>query len=67
MMPALVVLVLSVGACEAVEPWERGTVARPEMQLEPSVLQRDLYDQVYYSKEGSRGGPKAAGAGCGCN
>lgn len=54
-------------ACEAVRPWERGRLARPEMQLEPNVLQTTLYEQVYFSKEASRGGTKAAGAGCGCN
>ena len=54
-------------ACETVRPWERGALARPEMQLDPNVLQTGLYDQVYYSKEAARGGTKAAGAGCGCN
>ena len=54
-------------ACETVQPWERGTLARPEMQLDPSALQTSLYEQVYYSKEATRGGTKTAGAGCGCN
>ena len=64
---ALAVFLLSLAACQSVEPWQRGTLARAEMQFDPDVLQRDLYDQVYYSKEASRGGTKAAGAGCGCN
>ena len=54
-------------ACETVQPWERGTLARPEMQLDPNALQTGLYEQVYYSKEATRGGTKTAGAGCGCN
>ena len=57
----------ALSACEAVRPWERGTLARPEMQLDPNVLQTGLYQQVYYSKEAARGGTKTAGAGCGCN
>ena len=57
----------ALSACEAVRPWERGTLARPEMQLDPNALQTGLYDQVYFSKEAARGGTKAAGAGCGCN
>ena len=57
----------SLGGCEAVRPWERGVLARPEMQLDPNALQTGLYEQVYYSKEASRGGTKTAGAGCGCN
>jgi hypothetical protein len=50
-----------------VQPWERGTLARPEMQLSRDQLGDALYDQVYYSKEASSGGAGAAGAGCGCN
>ena len=57
----------ALSACEVVRPWERGTLARPEMQLDPNALQSGLYDQVYFSKEAARGGTKAAGAGCGCN
>ena len=64
----IVVAVASVlSACETVRPWERGTLARPEMQLDPNALQTGLYEQVYYSKEAARGGTKTAGAGCGCN
>ena len=57
----------TLGGCETVRPWERGTLARPEMQLDPNALQSDLYRQVYYSKEAARGGTTTAGAGCGCN
>ncbi len=60
-------LVLSLSACASVQPWERGTLARPEMQLDPNPLQTGLYEQVYDSKEAAGGGTKAAGAGCGCN
>ena len=58
---------LSLGACANVQPWERGTLARPEMQLDSNPLQTRLYEQVYDSKEAAGGGTKAAGAGCGCN
>ena len=58
---------VSLGACATVQPWERGTLARPEMQLEPDPLQTGLYRQVYDSKEASSGGAGPAGAGCGCN
>ena len=57
----------ALSACETVRPWERGTLARPEMQLDPNALQTGLYEQVYYSKEAARGGMNTAGAGCGCN
>ena len=61
------VIVFALSACEAVSSWQWGTLARPEMQLDPNVLQSILYEQVYESKEASRGRAKTAGAGCGCN
>ena len=66
-MLTFTVVPLLLSACASVQPWERGTLARPEMQLEPSALQAGLYEQVYDSKEASSGGTKTAGAGCGCN
>ena len=63
----LAVAALSLGACASVQPWERGTLARPEMQLDPNPLQTGLYEQVYDSKEAASGGAGTAGAGCGCN
>ena len=61
----LVILILT--SCESVQPWERGTLARPEMQLSSGRLSDAFYEHVYYSKEASSGGAGAAGAGCGCN
>ena len=63
----VVAMTSPLGACETVRPWERGALARPEMQLDPNTLQTGLYEQVYYSKEAARGGSGTAGAGCGCN
>ena len=63
----LAVVTILLNACTSVQPWERGRLARPEMQLDPNVLQTGLYEQVYDSKEASSGGTKTAGAGCGCN
>ena len=60
-------LVLLLAACAPVQPWERGTLARSEMQFDPNSLQTGLYEQVYESKEAASGGTKTAGAGCGCN
>lgn len=57
---------LSLTGCESVQPWERGRLAKPEMQLSEG-LNSPLYHQVYDSKEASSGGSGAAGAGCGCN
>ncbi len=65
-LPLIIVYLLTAG-CETVQPWERGTLARPEMQLDAVALGTQLREQVYYSKEASSGGNQAAGAGCGCN
>ncbi len=60
-------LVIGLSGCQAVAPWERGDLARPEMQIDPDPLTSSLNDQVYDSKEASSGSGQAAGAGCGCN
>ena len=54
-------------ACESVAPWERGYLAREDMQWERHVIDQRLRDQVYTSKEASSGQAGAAGGGCGCN
>ncbi len=58
---------LTVTACETVQPWERGTLAREEMQWDSDVIESRLRGQVYTSKEAASGGAGAAGGGCGCN
>ncbi|PID42652.1 MAG: hypothetical protein CSA52_01525 [Gammaproteobacteria bacterium] len=50
-----------------VKPWEKGTLADPDMA--PGGLARDngLFSHVYTSKEAARGGEGVGGGGCGCN
>ena len=60
-------VVFCLSGCQAVEPWQRGLLARPEMQLEPDRLQAKLNSQVYFSNEASSGSNDVAGAGCGFN
>jgi hypothetical protein len=66
-MRLMFLVLILLGGCETVKPWERGTLARPEMQLDSDPLETKLMEQVYESKEASSGGNGAAGAGCGCN
>lgn len=54
-------------SCTPVQAWERGTLARPEMALEPDTMEQALNNHVYFSKEASSGGNSASGGGCGCN
>ncbi len=63
----LAAALLALAGCETVQPWERGTLAREDMQWQPDVMESKLRDHIYYSKEASSGGTGAAGGGCGCN
>jgi len=57
------------GACATtpVQPWERGRLARWDMQLDPDPLRTALKEHTRFSKEASSGRIGAAGGGCGCN
>lgn len=68
--PALILsLLLVISACEMqpVKPWQRGTLAKPEMQLVPDELENFLDEHIYFSKEAATGGQSVGGGGCGCN
>jgi len=64
----LAFIVLSLSACTtSVKPWERGTLAKPEMQWVSDPADFALGNHIYFSKEGSTGGALVVGGGCGCN
>jgi Domain of unknown function (DUF4266) len=60
-------LLLVIGGCATVKPYERGLLAKPKMQLEPSPEGTLLENHVYDYREGSAGAAGAVGGGCGCN
>ncbi len=60
------ICVLSAG-CATVHPWERGTLAKTEMQINPDNLRNALKNHIYFSKEAATGGFGISGGGCGCN
>jgi len=66
MVPALL---LAAAGCSAlgVKPWQRETLARPQMALDASAMDAAIDDHIYFSKEATSGGRSAAGGGCGCN
>ena len=73
---ALMALVLNLSACSTVgdmleisevKPWQRGTLARDDMQLINDAMEQAVDDHVYFSREGSTGGVVVQGGGCGCN
>ena len=61
LLPALL------GGCAPVRPWERDTLARPDMAWDPDPLEAALRSHVFFSKEAALGGAGAGGGGCGCN
>ena len=66
---ALVLTLLALGGCADVgaKPWQRGVLARADMQVEADPIQLGLDDHIYFSKEASSGGRGFGGGGCGCN
>jgi hypothetical protein len=67
-MFAISILGLASGcAASAVRPWDRDLLADPKMRFRPSPMMSAVDEHIYFSKEGSMGGARAAGGGCGCN
>jgi len=64
-----ILLLFITSGCEMqpVKPWERGTLAKPSMQLTPDEVENALDEHIYFSKEASTGGQGIGGGGCGCN
>ncbi|QFU75563.1 DUF4266 domain-containing protein [Halioglobus maricola] len=62
-----ILLLALLAGCETVEPWERGTLAKSEMQWQDDLMEDQLRAQNHSSKEAASGGNGAAGGGCGCN
>lgn len=58
---------ITLAACSTVEPWNRGALAKDVMAWQSHPLKASLDNHIYFSKEGTAGGGRAAGGGCGCN
>jgi Domain of unknown function (DUF4266) len=65
----LLALPVLAGGCASigVKPWQRGILAREDMQPGGNALDASVDDHLYFSKEASSGGRSFAGGGCGCN
>lgn len=64
---ALVVMLSGCATVQPPKPWEKGQLAKPEMQFDPDPLNARLADHIYTSKEAGSGGYGVGGGGCGCN
>lgn len=62
----LLAITLPLIGCETVHPWERGTLAKPQMALDYDPIQSSLRAHNYGSREAATGGGTGEGGGCGC-
>jgi hypothetical protein len=55
------------GGCARVQPYQRGRLAQPDMQLTPDPDLDAGPEHALEYREGSAGGIGGGGGGCGCN
>ena len=60
-------VVTGCGMIQPVQPWEKGMLAKPEMNFDSDRLEAKFTEHIYTSKEGASGGGGVGGGGCGCN
>lgn len=67
---ALMLALFAAGTgCALIEPvaaWEKGALARPDMNFEGDRLDAHFQEHTYSSKEAASGGAGVGGGGCGC-
>ncbi|MES2664075.1 MAG: DUF4266 domain-containing protein [Pseudomonadota bacterium] len=63
----LMMLLLGSSGCSTIKPWERGNLARDDMQWRMDPLTHELHTHVYFAKEASTGEAGSGAGGCGCN
>ncbi|RIZ66330.1 MAG: DUF4266 domain-containing protein [Methylococcales bacterium] len=64
---ALLTICLSFSGCTTVAPWQRGTLAKPQMAPDPHPVRNTYQTHIYNSREATTGMSSAGGGGCGCN
>lgn len=62
----IIMPILCMTGCAPVAAWERGTLAKPHMALDPRPALSALRAHNYGSREAASGGSSAGGGGCGC-
>ena len=63
---ATLVAVAALVGCANVSPSQRGTLAKPDMQLDFDRAASAITGHTYASKEAASGGKAVGGGGCGC-
>lgn len=67
MKPLLTLSLLLLAGCADLQPWQRGTLAKPEMSPDYLPQQRELRGHIYSSREAASTAASGNGGGCGCN
>jgi hypothetical protein len=57
----------AIAGCATVQPWERGTLAKPVMATEAPSHETTQKLRTYSAKEGGAAATGVGGGGCGCN
>ena len=60
-------LLVMIGGCASVEPWQREHLARRDMSLASSPGMDHALEKTYTAKEAASGVGTVGGGGCGCN
>lgn len=58
---------VTISACANVEPWQRGTLAKPHMALDPHPQRTALVGHIRSAREAASGAVTKDGGGCGCD
>jgi hypothetical protein len=66
---AMACALLATGCASIAPPqaWEKGNLARPDMQFDADPLAARIEQHIYTSREAATGGYGVGGGGCGCN
>ncbi|MBS0498610.1 MAG: DUF4266 domain-containing protein [Gammaproteobacteria bacterium] len=63
----ILTITIVLSGCVHVAPWERGNLAKPQMELDPHPLQSEIQSHNYSSREAAPSHKSSAGGGgCGC-
>ena len=60
-------VVVLVSSCANVKQIDRGRLSMKVMQFDPHPEETAFIEEVHAYREGSTGGSKSVGGGCGCN
>jgi hypothetical protein len=63
----LALALAALAACATVQPWERGTLAKPVMSVDDPPQEKTQKLRTYGAKVGGAAATGVGGGGCGCN